>query len=878
MSHIDTPPSLGNHQRDSVDDLFTSHSPDFDTPRLPQASTTVDPFLDSPRTSSRTSQTTPLSANYPQSNRTSDASSNSYSPPFTPPLRTTSRAGVAPSSGFTAPATTRPGPSPYGSTTRTSSFQSSQSHLRQRSVHYDPLPNNSSSVITLPLGTDQDEISGMNPFHDKFNKPFAALMSNDGHGESEESLQHATASGMRSDKPEWVSSVLAHPSLKSANKIFFGDQLPTTQHLYHQAAMNNDDASRVLASNPSSNSSHGKTAARYDLAALSPEVMKEYQRTRYNSEADDKLHDMGPPGKRVGYSAYVMEGSGRSGTILTTRGLLNLGGISILAGALLMLFGGYPVLSYFQRKSMSTYGASGLGGTNSSGQVPAIAGYHGLIDSDTPDSALTRTGFDGKHKISSGTFPPDVQPFRSFAKADFSSPRYDPGNIITKDGFMELSLTKELNESSHGRGYLGELQIFVVGCPQLLTLPSRLVGNFVEPILLSGRLHVSWTKAAISVSSLTPFYPSSEVAISLPGDTKAEGLWPAAWTMSNLGRAGYGGSLDGTWPYVYEECDVGTLANQTDPNTGLPKFTKAEGDQYNGYSFSYLGGQRLSACTCEGEDHPGPKNSNGSWVGRGASEIDIFEATVSSGGGQISQSGQWVNYTLHNAASLLTPALQAPFNPSYLFLNTSTDYVEYFDNAANSRANTYLGGAYQQVTSGLSDTDVTTCENCFYTRKMWVKNSHLSPLPLDNSTTKFEKYGFEYWPSFFEGYGKGRITFTQGDEEMWRISDTAMGPNAAAGIGERVVTGEPMYILLNLGMSESFGAVQLDEIVFPSIMRVDYVRVYQANDQIRVGCDPDDHPTADYIKLMGEAYTNPNITVLADMGKKFPKNRLIDTC
>lgn len=40
-------------------------------------------------------------------------------------------------------------------------------------------------------------------------------------------------------------------------------------------------------------------------------------------------------------------------------------------------------------------------------------------------------------------------------------------------------------------------------------------------------------------------------------------LWPAVWAMGNLGRAGYGGSLDGTWPYTYDSCDVGTLPNQT---------------------------------------------------------------------------------------------------------------------------------------------------------------------------------------------------------------------------------------------------------------------------------------------------------------------------
>ena len=38
--------------------------------------------------------------------------------------------------------------------------------------------------------------------------------------------------------------------------------------------------------------------------------------------------------------------------------------------------------------------------------------------------------------------------------------------------------------------------------------------------------------------------------------------------MGNLGRAGYGASLDGMWPYTYDACDVGTVANQT--KNGLP--------------------------------------------------------------------------------------------------------------------------------------------------------------------------------------------------------------------------------------------------------------------------------------------------------------------
>ena len=82
------------------------------------------------------------------------------------------------------------------------------------------------------------------------------------------------------------------------------------------------------------------------------------------------------------------------------------------------------------------------------------------------------------------------------------------------------------------------------------------------------------------------------------------------------------------WPYSYDACDVGTAPNQT--LNGLPLAALTSGDQtyFNG-SLSYLPGQRLSRCTCAGESHPGPKHSDGTFVGRSAPEIDVFEAAVS---------------------------------------------------------------------------------------------------------------------------------------------------------------------------------------------------------------------------------------------------------
>jgi hypothetical protein len=132
--------------------------------------------------------------------------------------------------------------------------------------------------------------------------------------------------------------------------------------------------------------------------------------------------------------------------------------------------------------------------------------------------------------------------------------------------------------------------------------------------------------------------------------------------MGNLGRAGYGASLDGMWPYSYDACDVGTLPNQT--LNGLPAAATVNGDSSRDGALSYLPGQRLSRCTCEGESHPGPKHSDGTFVGRAAPEIDIFEAQVrlpaqsticfschSQNTGQpirgrVSQSAQWAVSTL----------------------------------------------------------------------------------------------------------------------------------------------------------------------------------------------------------------------------------------
>jgi hypothetical protein len=55
-------------------------------------------------------------------------------------------------------------------------------------------------------------------------------------------------------------------------------------------------------------------------------------------------------------------------------------------------------------------------------------------------------------------------------------------------------------------------------------------------------------------------------------------------------------------------------------------------------------------------------------------------------------------------------------------------------------------------------------------------------------------------------------------------------------------------------MSNNFQIVDLENLNWPATMLIDYVRVWQRSDG-KIGCDPADRPTADYIARHENAYT-----------------------
>jgi beta-glucan synthesis-associated protein KRE6 len=61
---------------------------------------------------------------------------------------------------------------------------------------------------------------------------------------------------------------------------------------------------------------------------------------------------------------------------------------------LIILFAGYPIIAWYSRHQLAK-GGFNLGGINITGQVPDLPNLPNRIDKDTPQDALTRTGFDG---------------------------------------------------------------------------------------------------------------------------------------------------------------------------------------------------------------------------------------------------------------------------------------------------------------------------------------------------------------------------------------------------------------------------------------------------------------------------------------------------
>ncbi|KAI5116308.1 hypothetical protein M0805_009634 [Coniferiporia weirii] len=516
-----------------------------------------------------------------------------------------------------------------------------------------------------------------------------------------------------------------------------------------------------------------------------------YQWHTEEPEEDDALHAPEPKRRR-----------GRTGAVqpfvfCSARGWSNGLTLGLLVGAIFALFIGYPVILHVRDRPFHGPGFN-IGGINGSGQIPDLPGLKTLLDKETPQEAHSRVGTDGKtynlvfsdeFNTDGRTFYPGDDPYWEAQDIHYWETGdlewYSPDAITTANGKLVITMTETPN---HGLNY-------------------------------SSGMLTSWNKFCFTTGYI-------EVSVSLPGSGTVAGFWPGVWTMGNLGRAGYGATTDGTWPFSYAACDVGTYPKQMD-KSGNPVSSADLSDQP---------GQRLSACTCPGSDHPGPSVTDG----RGAPELDIIEAQVDTSipSGEVSQSYQI-----------------APFNAQVQFDN-STPPTTIYDSSI-TQFNSFKGTTLQQGVSAVT----------------YVDSSNYND-------SNYAVYGLEYW-SDMANRDDGYITWYSQGQKSWTATSASMGPDPVSQVSQRLITEEPMYIIINFGMSPSFEAQDFAHLIFPATMYIDYVRVYQRSDvDINEGvtCDPSHHPTSDYIQNHPEAYTNPNWTTWNSAGYTFPRNSQYDGC
>ena len=276
--------------------------------------------------------------------------------------------------------------------------------------------------------------------------------------------------------------------------------------------------------------------------------------------------------------------------------------------------------------------------------------------------------------------------------------------------------------------------------------------------------------------------------------------------------------VPGFWPGVWTMGNLGRPGYKASTD-GVWPYTYSTCDvgitpnQSSPDGLSFLPGQRLPSCTCPNEDHPSPG------TGRGAPEIDVLEGGVDP----------------ENRIGIVTQSYQvAPYDVWY---QPNYDFFE-IPNPNLTRMNAYRGGPYQQAISG-----VTTLNHDWY------------------DGVQYQRYAFEYRPGTSP---RSHISWFVGDEHSYRMTAQSIGPNG--NIGQREISEEPMSIILNLGISDSWTWIDWPELTFPTQMRIDYVRLYQEEGtENGLTCDPPGWETTEYIAQHPLAYDNPNLTVSAHL-------------
>mmetsp|Transcript_30290 Transcript_30290/g.64172 ORF Transcript_30290/g.64172 Transcript_30290/m.64172 type:complete len:759 (+) Transcript_30290:275-2551(+) len=356
-----------------------------------------------------------------------------------------------------------------------------------------------------------------------------------------------------------------------------------------------------------------------------------------------------------------------------------------------------------------------------------------------------------------------------------------------------------------------------------------------------------------------------EVDVILPGEPDIGGLWPAVWMLGNLGRATYEGSTNNLWPWSYDTCTREKQESQV-------------------------------ISKCNNANHFGLNKNQG----RGATEIDILELMGGDSNGPLPATSPpislpYIDMTLQVAPGIPNQRPQSGAQPVRTIDHTHSGYAtslaeNWYDNltvAGNTSLNPFFYGTYLGETK--PEEPVTRNKNQVFqadavgAMKQLVPQHFKTPHTfriewqpgrggrLDWFTKSHKKVDENGTISHIEGDGKG-----QDWEHSLHIPDFALDAATGSKIPE-----EPSYLIFNTAISSTWGfpydvpdwCPKCYDCYDPKCtcsfnpgfcnmmktgkvaLKIDSVRVYQSKDDDahdgqphRLGCDPPEFPTKEYIK------------------------------
>lgn len=128
----------------------------------------------------------------------------------------------------------------------------------------------------------------------------------------------------------------------------------------------------------------------------------------------------------------------------------------------------FPIFSHLSKKKLTQQGGFNLGGTNATGQIPSIPGNRGVIDVDTPREAHTKASymnqndmwdlvFSDEFEVEGRTFYPGDDPYWEAPSLHYWGTNdlewYDPSQVTTKGGALQITLAKADPASNHNLTY-----------------------------------------------------------------------------------------------------------------------------------------------------------------------------------------------------------------------------------------------------------------------------------------------------------------------------------------------------------------------------------------------------------------------------------------